>query len=89
MSENSKILTMLFESFAEYARQGGTPQPASCFDSLARSVEDVSPETLDAYVRTFQKIDDGKLDFALKQSIQQGVWSAVDPTGGMVAGQRD
>jgi hypothetical protein len=80
MSEASQFLKMYFESFAEHSRHCGTPEPASCFDAVARTIEDVSPELLDAYVKTFQKIDDGELDYALKLSIQQGAWSPASAT---------
>jgi hypothetical protein len=80
MNDNSQFLKMYFESFAEHARQVGRTLPASCFDALARSIEDVSADLLNAYVSTCQKIDDGKLDVALKQSIQQGAWSPASAT---------
>jgi len=38
------------------------------------SVDDVSPELLEAYVEMFQKIEHGKIDSALRQSIHQGLW---------------
>jgi hypothetical protein len=80
MNDNSRFLKIYFESFAEHARQIGRTQPASCFDALARSIEHVSVDLLNAYVSTCRKIDDGKLDVALKQSIQQGVWSPASAT---------
>ncbi len=80
ISEASKMLRMQFEAFAEYARQGGMPKPASCFDALAASVDGVSCELLDAYVERFQDIEHGKIDVALRQSIQQGLWSPATAT---------
>jgi hypothetical protein len=80
MNDNSQFLKMYFESFAEHARQIGRTQPASCFDALAGSIENVSADLLNAYVSACRKIDDGKLDVALKQSIQQGVWSPASAT---------
>ena len=50
------------------------PNLASCFDALATSVDDVSPELLEAYVEIFQKIEHRQVGRALKQSIQQGLW---------------
>jgi hypothetical protein len=77
----SKILRMQFESFAHYARyEGGKPESASCFEALAASVDDVLPKLLGAYVERFQKLEDGKIDVALRQSIQQGVWSPASAT---------
>src|ERR1700726_584551 len=80
MHDSTQFLKMYFESFAEHARQIGRTVPASCFDALARSIEDVSADLLNAYVSTCQKIDDGKLDVALKQSIQHGAWSPASAT---------
>jgi hypothetical protein len=56
------------------------PNPHNCFDALATSVDDVSPELLEAYVEMFQKIENRKVGTALKQSIQQGSWSPTDAT---------
>ena len=70
---------MQFEAFAHYARhESGKPESASCFDALAASVDDVSPELLEAYVEMFQKIEHRKIGSALKQSIQQGLWSPTE-----------
>lgn len=66
---------MQFEAFANYARhESERPELASCFDALATSVDDVSPELLEAYVEMFQKIEHRQVGRALKQSIQQGLW---------------
>ena len=51
-----------------------SPKSAYCFDALATSVDDVSPELLEAYVEMFQKIEHRTVGSALKQSIQQGLW---------------
>jgi hypothetical protein len=65
---------MQFEAFAHYARhESGKPESASCFDALAASVDDVSPELLEVYVEMFQKIEHRKIGSALRQSIQQGL----------------
>ncbi len=75
ISEDRRVLRMQFEAFAHYARhESGKPESASCFDALAASVDDVSPELLEAYVEMFQKIEHRKIDSALRQSIQQGLW---------------
>ena len=72
---------MQFEAFAHYARhESGRPESAYCFVALATSVDDVSPELLEAYVEMFQKIENRKVGTALKQSIQQGLWSPTDAT---------
>ena len=60
--------------------RGGRPESGYCFDALATSVDDVSPELLEAYVEMFQKIENRKVGTALKQSIQQGSWSPTDAT---------
>src|ERR1700704_2716313 len=74
--EDRRVLRMQFEAFAHYARhESGMPESAYCFDALAASVDDVSPELLEAYVEMFQKIEHRKIASALKQSIQQGLWS--------------
>ncbi len=73
--ENRRVLRMQFEAFANYARhESERPKSASCFDALATSVDDVSPELLEAYVEMFQKIEHRQVGRALKQSIQQGLW---------------
>src|SRR3954469_14520754 len=79
-AEASKILKRQFEELAEYTRRGGRPLPASCFDALAATVDQVSPQLFAAYLERFQNIEDGKVDFALRQSIQQGLWSAGSAT---------
>ena len=79
--EDRRVLRMQFEAFAHYARhESGRPESAYCFDALATSVDDVSPELLEAYVEMFQKIEHRKVGSALKQSIQQGLWSPTDAT---------
>jgi hypothetical protein len=79
--EDRRVLRMQFEAFAHYARhESGRPESAYCFDALATSVDDVSPELLEAYVKMFQKIEHRKVGSALKQSIQQGLWSPTDAT---------
>ena len=79
--EDRRVLRMQFEAFAHYARhESGRPESAYCFDALATSVDDVSPELLEAYVEMFQKIEHRKVGSALKQSIQQGLWSPKDAT---------
>ena len=81
MSEDSEILKMQFEAFAHYARdESGNPESASCFDALAASVEDVSPELLDAYLEMFQDIRESEIDSALRQSIQRGSWAPASAT---------
>jgi hypothetical protein len=71
--EDRRVLRMQFEAFAHYARhESGRPESAYCFVALATSVDDVSPELLEAYVEKFQKIEHRKVGSALKQSIQQG-----------------
>ena len=76
----SKILKRQFEELAEYARRGGRPKPASCFDALAATVDQVSSQLFASYLESFQNIEDGKVDFALRQSIQQGLWSPGSAT---------
>jgi len=72
---------MQFEAFANSARHESVkPEPAYCFDALASSVDNVSPELLEVYVEMFQKIEHKKVGTALKQSIQQGLWSPTDAT---------
>jgi len=79
--EDRRVLRMQFEAFAHNARnESGKPESAYCFDALAASVDYVSPELLEAYVEMFQKIEHRKVGSALKQSIQQGLWSATDAT---------
>jgi hypothetical protein len=79
--EDRRVLRMQFEAFAHYARhESGKPESAYCFDALAASVDDVSPELLEAYVEMFQKIEHRKIDSALRQSIQQGLWSPTSAT---------
>ena len=79
--EDRRVLRMQFEAFAHYARhESGKPESASCFDALAASVDDVSPELLEAYVEMFQKIEHRKIGSALKQSIQEGLWSPTSAT---------
>jgi hypothetical protein len=77
---NSRILKWQFEAFAEHARQEGTPESASCFDTLAASVDGVPPELLAAYEERFQGVEDGKIDLALRQSIQRGSWFPASAT---------
>ena len=61
-----------------------TQQLISCHDcgSLVPAADggDVSPELLEAYVEMFQKPENRKVGSALKQSIQQGLWSPTDAT---------
>jgi hypothetical protein len=71
----AKILKRQFEAFAEHSRRFGMLKSASCFDALAASVLMVPPELLDAYMENFQTVEQGKIDFALRRSIQQGLWS--------------
>jgi hypothetical protein len=79
--EDRRVLRMQFEAFANRARQeSGKPESASCFDALAASVDDVSPELLEAYVEMFQKIEHRKIGRALRQSIQQGLWVPTSAT---------
>ncbi|MEO8319826.1 MAG: hypothetical protein ABI561_16035 [Bradyrhizobium sp.] len=79
--EDRRVLTMQFESFAHYARhESGKPKSADCFDALAVSVDRVSAELLEAYVEMFQKIEHRKVDRALRQSIQDGLWSPETAT---------
>jgi hypothetical protein len=80
ITEDRRVLRMQFEAFAHYARhESGKPESAYCFDALAASVDEVSPELLEAYVEMFQKIEHRKFASALK----------LDPAGGMVAGHRN
>ena len=79
--EDRRVLRMQFEAFANYARhESELPESAYRFDALAASVDDVSPELLEAYVEMFQKIERRNVGIALKQSIQQGSWSPKDAT---------
>jgi AMMECR1 domain-containing protein len=72
---------MQFEALAHCARhESGKPESASCFDALAASVDEVTPELLEAYVEMFQKIEHGKINIALRQSIQQGLWLPTSAT---------
>ena len=72
---------MQFEAVAHHARhESEDPEAAYCFDALAASVDDVSPELLEAYVEMFQKIEHRKIGSALRQSIQQGLWSPKSAT---------
>ena len=65
--EDRRVLRMQFEAFAHYARhESGKPESAYCFDALAASVDDVSPELLEAYVEMFQKIEHRKIDCSSK-----------------------
>jgi hypothetical protein len=81
MSEDSEILRMQFEAFAQFAREEvKAPEIASCFDALAASVDEVPPEILDAYLEMFQDIREGEIDSALMQSIQRGSWSPASAT---------
>lgn len=77
--EDRRVLRMQFEAYANNARndggkENGKPEPAYCFDALAASVDEVSPELLEAYVEMFQKAEHRKIGGALRQSIQQGLW---------------
>src|ERR1700682_1572181 len=79
--EDRRVLRMQFEAFAHYARhESGKPESAYCFDALTASVDEVSPELLEAYVEMFQKIEHRKIDSALRQSIQQGLWLPTSAT---------
>jgi hypothetical protein len=79
--EDRRVLKMQFDAFAHYARhESERPESAYCFDALANSIDDVSPELLEAYVEMFQKIEHRKVGSALKHSIQQGLWSPTDAT---------
>ena len=79
--EDRRVLRMQFEAFAHNARnERGKAESAYCFDVLAASVDEVSPELLEAYVEMFQKIEHRKIGSALRQSIQQGLWSPTDAT---------
>jgi hypothetical protein len=81
LMEDRRVLRMQFEASAHYARhESEKPESAYCFDALANSVDDVSPKLLEAYVEMFQQIDHRKIGSALKQSIQQGLWSPADAT---------
>ena len=73
--EDRRVLAMQFEAFANNARnESGKPEAAYCFDALAASIDEVSPELLEAYVEMFQKVEHRKIGSALRQSIQQGSW---------------
>ena len=79
--EDRRVLRMQFEAFAHNARnESGKPESANCFDVLAASVDEVSPELLEAYVEMFQKIEHRKIGSALRQSIQQGLWLPTSAT---------
>ena len=79
--EDRRVLRMQFEAFAHNARnESGKPESAYCFDALAGSVDEVSPELLEAYVEMFQKIEHRKIGSALRQSIQQGLWLPTSAT---------
>jgi len=79
--EDRRVLRMQFEAFAHNARnESGKPESAYCFDVLAASVDEVSPELLEAYVEMFQKIEHRKIGSALRQSIQQGLWLPTSAT---------
>ena len=79
--EDRRVLRMQFEAFAHNARnESGKPESAYCFDALAASVDEVSPELLEAYVEMFQKIEHRKIGSALRQSIQQGLWLPTSAT---------
>jgi hypothetical protein len=65
-AEARKILKRQFEELAEYARRGGRPKRASCFDALAATVDQVSSQLFGAYLESFENIEDGKVDFALR-----------------------
>src|SRR3982750_3490294 len=80
ITEDRRVLRMQFEAVAHARHESGEPDSAYCFDALAASVDDVSPELLEAYVEMFQKIEHRKIGSALKQSIQQGLWSPTDAT---------
>ncbi|WP_154070930.1 hypothetical protein [Bradyrhizobium lablabi] len=72
---------MQFEAFAHYeGHESGKPESAYCFDALAASVDDVSSELLETYVGLFQKTEHRKIGSALRQSIQQGLWSPKNAT---------
>jgi len=79
--EDRRVLRMQFEAFAHNARNdSGNPESAYCFDALAGSVDEVSPELLEAYVEMFRNIEHRKIGSALRQSIQQGLWSPTNAT---------
>ena len=83
--EDRRVLTMQFEAFANNARnesgkEDGNSEPAYCFDALAASVDEVSPELLEAYVEMFRNIEHRKIGSALRQSIQQGLWLPTSAT---------
>jgi|SRR6187397_2023889 hypothetical protein len=79
--EDRRVLRMQFEAFANNARnESGKSESAYCFEALAASVDEVSPELLEAYVEMFQKIEHRKIGSALRQSIQQGLWLPTDAT---------
>jgi len=83
--EDRRVLRMQFEAYANNARneggkESGNPEPAYCFDALAASVDEVSPELLEAYVEMFRNIEHRKIGSALRQSIQQGLWSPINAT---------
>ena len=79
--EDRRVLRMQFEAFAHNARnESGKPESGYCFDALAASVDEVSPELLEAYVEMFQKIEHRKIGSALRQSIQQGLWLPTSAT---------
>jgi len=83
--EDRRVLRMQFEAYANNARnesgkESGNSEPAYCFDALAASVDEVSPELLEAYVEMFRNIEHRKIGSALRQSIQQGLWSPTNAT---------
>ena len=83
--EDRRVLRMQFEAFANNARnesgkESDKPEAAYCFDALAASVDEVSPELLEAYVEMFQKIEHRKIGSALRQSIQQELWLPTNAT---------
>ncbi|SDK22953.1 hypothetical protein SAMN05444171_7571 [Bradyrhizobium lablabi] len=79
--EDRRVLRMQFEAFAHYeGHESGKPESAYCFDALAASVDDVSSELLETYVGLFQKTEHRKIGSALRQSIQQGLWSPKNAT---------
>jgi hypothetical protein len=80
ITEDRRVLRMQFEAVAHARHESGEPESAYCFDALAASVDDVSPELLEAYVEMFQKIEHRKIGSALRQSIQQGSWSPKSAT---------
>jgi hypothetical protein len=79
--EDRRVLKMQFEAYANNARhESERPGPADCFEVLANSVDGVSPELLETYVESFQKLEHRTVSATLRQSIQQGLWSPTDAT---------